>query len=65
MADSTHTPEAFAANITLDGKVEYCIIPDEPDAVSGPLALQYGDETPHWGFTVRWIVVEHVDIIVS
>ena len=43
---------AAAANMTLGGLVHSFMI----SRITGPLALKYGDETEHWGFTVDWIV---------
>lgn len=49
---------AAAANVQLSGTVANFVILDRPDAIEGPVALKYGDETPHWGFLVRWMVEE-------
>lgn len=56
---------AAAGNMTLNGKVEHFFIPDTDKAIAGPMALQYGDETPHWGFVVQWVVKEHLTITVA
>lgn len=44
--------KAAAASMKLGGLVHNFSI----TSVRGPLALQYGDETPHWGFIVDWTV---------
>ncbi|RPH74773.1 hypothetical protein EHM76_02950 [bacterium] len=49
---------AAAANVQLGGIVENFVIVDRPDGIEGPLALKYGDEAAHWGFTVKWMVEE-------
>lgn len=51
---------AAAGNMKLGGTVELFLL-DGEDAIEGPLALQYGNETPHWGYLVRWIVKEHLE----
>lgn len=56
---------AAAGNMKLNNKVELFMIPSQEDAISGPLALQYGNEAEHWGFIVRWSVKEHVTLTVS
>lgn len=56
---------AAAGNITLDGLVEHFWIPDQEDAISGPLGMQYGIEAEHWGFLVRWYVKEHLTLTVG
>lgn len=52
---------ALAGGITLGGTVEHFFI----ENVNGPLALQYGNESPHWGFTVDWQVKKHEAITVE
>jgi len=56
---------AAAGSMTLGGLVEYFVIADQEDAVSGPIALQYGAEAEHWGFLVRWTVKERITLTVS
>lgn len=56
---------AAAGSMTLGGAVEYFVIADQEDAVSGPIALQYGAEAEHWGFLVRWTVKERITLTVS
>ena len=74
--DMTHIPAmmrwyklikdaALAGGITLGGTVEYFLISPEENAVLGPIELQYGNESPHWGFTVEWIVKERVAVTVT
>lgn len=48
---------AAAANIKLGGKVHNFVISDE--GITGPIALQYGNEAVHWGFVVSWRVKEN------
>jgi hypothetical protein len=48
---------AAALHMTLGGLVEYFVI-NKDNGIIGPLALQYGDEIPHWGFLVNWTVKE-------
>lgn len=43
---------AAADNMKLSGTVHSFMI----TKITGPVALKYGDETPHWGFTVDWTV---------
>lgn len=49
---------AAAAHVQLSGTVGNFVIMDRADAIEGPISLKYGDETPHWGFTVKWMVEE-------
>jgi hypothetical protein len=55
----------LAAGLTLGGKVEYFIIDPAENSILGPIELQYGNESPHWGFTVRWIVKELTAVTVK
>lgn len=48
---------AAALNMTLGGRVEHFVI-NKSRGIVGPMTMQYGDETPHWGFTVNWEVKE-------
>lgn len=41
-------------------KVEYFALDDVENAIEGPVPMQYGDESPHWGFIVRWKVKERI-----
>lgn len=54
---------AAAGNMTLGGLVEHFVI--DADGVTGPQALQYGNEAPHWGFVVQWKVKERITLTVS
>ncbi len=49
---------AASAHVQLGGIVANFVIMDRADAIEGPLALKYGDEAAHWGFTVKWMVEE-------
>ena len=49
---------AAASNVQLSATVANFVVVDRTDGIEGPLALQYGDETSHWGFLVRWMVDE-------
>ena len=49
---------AAASEVQLSGTVANFVIVDRVDGIEGPVALKYGDETPHWGFLVRWMVEE-------
>lgn len=51
---------AAAGSPQLGGKVHLFQIPDEDEALSELQAVQYGDESPHWGIVVKWVVIEHV-----
>lgn len=51
---------AAAGNMTLGGRVELFLL-DGENSIEGPLALQYGNESPHWGFLVRWRVKERLE----
>lgn len=44
--------KAAAANLKLGGRVDVFIIGE----IVGPVAIQFGDEAEHWGFTVEWAV---------
>jgi hypothetical protein len=55
----------LAAGLTLGGKVEYFIIEPGDNAIVGPVELQYGNESPHWGFVVKWIVKERTTVTVK
>ena len=59
------TDAALAGGISLGGKVEYFIISPDENAIQGPVEMQYGNESPHWGFAVQWIVKERVSVTVS
>jgi hypothetical protein len=48
---------AAALHMTLGGLVEYFVI-NKDNGIIGPLSLQYGDESAHWGFLVNWTVKE-------
>lgn len=53
--------KAAALKVQLSGttaNIANFVVEDRPDGIQGPLALQYGDETPHWGFIVNWKVEE-------
>lgn len=52
---------AAASHARLGGTVELFVIENQADSILGPLALQYGDEQAHWGFTVNWTVKEHLE----
>lgn len=51
---------AFAAHVTLGGKVAYCLLDTEQPSLQGPVVLQYGTEQPHHGIVARWVVKENV-----
>lgn len=73
--DRTHLPallywprlivRAAAANMKLGGLVHNFILQDRADQVSGPLGLQYGDESEHWGFIVYWEVKENLNTAIT
>lgn len=48
---------AAASNVQLSDQASFVII-DRPDGIVGPIELKYGDESPHWGFIVQWMVNE-------
>lgn len=53
--------KAAALKVQLSGttaNIASFVIEDRLDGIQGPLPLQYGDETPHWGFIVNWKVEE-------
>lgn len=56
---------AAAGSPQLGGKVHLFHIPDEDEAMSELRPVQYGDESPHWGIVVRWIVIEHVSFTIA
>ena len=55
----------LAAGLTLGGTVEHWMIAPDENAILGPIELQYGDESPHWGFTVKWTVKERTAVTVK
>jgi len=57
--------EAAAANLGLGGRVKHFTLQDRDDQISGPLELQYGNESPHWGFIVYWKVKESVNSAIT
>lgn len=52
---------AAAGSPQLDGAVELFALSSEDDAMSELLAMQYGQESLHWGIDVKWWVKEHVE----
>lgn len=58
---------AAAGNMKLNNTVELFLIDSDDRGIVGPVALQYGDENPHWGFLVNWRVKERLEgqIVVS
>lgn len=56
---------AAAANMKLSGSVNLFIIPQRADSILGPVEIQYGNESPHWGLLVNWQVEEFVNITAS
>lgn len=50
---------AAASHVQLGGTVGNFVILDHMDALVGPVNVAYGDETPHWGFRVQWMVEEN------
>lgn len=55
-----------AANLKLGlSTIDHFILQEREDQISGPLALQYGDESEHWGFIVYWEVKENVNAAVT
>jgi hypothetical protein len=56
---------AAAANMKLGGLVELFVLQERDDQINGPLALQYGDETEHWGFLVYWEVKEQLNTAIT
>lgn len=49
---------AFAAHMTLGGRVAYCMLRPEEQNIEGPVSLQWGGEAEHWGLVARWVVKE-------
>ncbi|WP_196300495.1 hypothetical protein, partial [Streptococcus pneumoniae] len=52
---------AAAANLQLGGLVNHFALEDRDDQIDGPKPVQYGNESPHWGFDVYWEVKENVN----
>lgn len=55
---------AAALHVQLSGTtadVGGFIIMDQMDGIAGPVALKWGDEAEHWGFTVKWMVEESLN----
>ncbi len=48
--------DAAAGSIKLGGTVDHFVV----KSITGPMALQYGDEALHHGFVVEWEVKENV-----
>lgn len=57
--------QAADGNLMLGGLVNVFVLQDRADQITGPVELQYGDETPHWGFIVYWEVKENVNAYLS
>ena len=57
--------QAADGNLMLGGIVNVFVLQNRPDPITGPVELQYGDETPHWGFIVYWEVKENVNAYLS
>jgi hypothetical protein len=51
---------AAALHTKLNNKVNLFLINNDDNGIVGPVALQYGDEDPHWGFLVHWRVKESI-----
>lgn len=49
---------AWAANMSLSGKVDHCIL--KPDQSMEIVAMTYGSEAEHHGIMVHWEVKENV-----
>jgi hypothetical protein len=56
---------AAAANLKLGSLVDHFVLQDRDDQIDGPIPLQFGDETPHWGFEVYWEVKESVNTAIT
>jgi hypothetical protein len=56
----TRIRDAAAANMNLGGRCDHFLLRMDEPSQQGPVALQYGDENPHWGIVVRWEVKENV-----
>ena len=56
---------AAAANMKLNNTVDLFLIDDREDAITGPVALKYGNEAEHWGFIVHWKVQERLEADVT
>lgn len=53
--------QAADGQMKLGGLVHNFVLQNRPDQITGPVELQYGDETPHWGFIVYWEVKENLN----
>lgn len=49
--------KAAAGHMKLNSTVELFLV----ENITGPMALQYGNESPHWGFIVTWNVKERIE----
>jgi hypothetical protein len=58
---------AAASHVTLGGKVSYFQLEQEGDnpSIEGPSKLQYGNEEPHWGLLVHWVVKESISQVIG
>lgn len=52
---------AAAQHVMLGGLVGNFVIVDQVDGIAGPVQMQWGDEAPHWGFVVKWMVEESLN----
>lgn len=51
--------DAFAGNMTLNGKVAYCMLRGGSDSsIAGPVELSFGNEKTHFGLVAYWRVKE-------
>lgn len=53
--------KAAALKVQLSGSganIANFVIVDRTDGIQGPISLQYGTESEHWGFIVNWMVEE-------
>ena len=54
-----------AANMLLGGLVSNFVLQAREDQITGPVELQYGNESAHWGFIVYWEVKENVNSAIT
>jgi hypothetical protein len=53
--------KAASSHMQLNNTVEYFALDERDDQIEGPMPLQYGEESPHWGFLVHWRVKERLE----
>lgn len=51
---------AAAGSMKLGGLVDVFLLRDDEPSIRGPVVMQYGEEAPHLGLVVNWMVKSNV-----